>query len=378
MSTAVAPKLPGANCGKCPARGGKLVPPEPAKGRARLAIVGEAPGQNELRLGRPFIGASGGMLCAGLETLGLARRDVHWTNAVPCEVSQREQPAARKACAERLRLELRECGARVVMPVGGFGLHSAMGGNKRPSILAWRGSVNPVRLGPEAPITYVCPTVHPAFTMRADKWKPVLEIDVARIGRVLDEVESTGRWLPPEERDGRRIVIGRDERTLERELPNLGAEVGDDVETVGLGPTRTALVCLALSDGMTTVVIPWAKASNGREPWWQDPRGVAQLLTRCLGDRLAVTHNGPAFDHIVQVRYGIHVSAWGDTLLASHALESHMPKNLAHCVTQGLDVTAWKQQEDRGADIERLWIYNARDTLYTILRWQQLKKELAA
>ena len=379
MSTGAQLRLAGAACDTCPARFGRCVPPEPAAAAAKLAVVGEGPGRNELEQGRPFIGASGRMLARGLKTLGLSRADVHWTNAVLCDCKLEEQPKARVACAQRLRAELAACEAPVVMPVGALGLHSAMALPRKPQILKWRGSVSkltyPTEPGAEAQSAYVLPTIHPAFVMRAPKWGPVLEIDVTRVGRVLRD-----GFTAPEDAPQRRLLIPRTRESLREALASLrGDEPSFDVETVGLGPSYTALVCYGLSDGLTTVVVPWSKASNGIEPFWRDGgREAVELTNAVLSRRRAVTHNGPAFDHIVAARYGIRIEAWEDTLLGAHALSGHMPKNLAHVVTLYLDVPPWKQLEDRGADIERLWIYNGRDCLYTALARKAQRKELRA
>jgi hypothetical protein len=199
----------------------------------------------------------------------------------------------------------------------------------------------------------------------------VLETDIARVGRVLEH-----GFTAPENEPGRELAICKTREQLTNALRRLGPVVSGDVETLGLGPTATPLVCCGFSDGRLTIVVPWSKASNGIDAFWREPAGVAAELSATLATRTVVTHNGPAFDHIVFARYGIILSAWEDTLLASHALAGHMPKNLAHVVTQHLDVPPWKQLEDRGASIERLWIYNGRDCLYTILAWFELKKAL--
>jgi hypothetical protein len=195
----------------------------------------------------------------------------------------------------------------------------------------------------------------------------VLEIDVARIGRVLDH-----GFTAPEDSPERKLWIPKTRDSLRAALASLAHRaVSFDVETVGLGPTQTALVCYGLSDGALTVVIPWSKASNGLEPFWKDGgREAAELTSEALAYRAAVTHNGPAFDHIVAARYGIRIQRWEDTLLLAHAMAGHMPKNLAHVVTLYLDVPPWKQLEDRGVDIERLHVYNGRDCLYTALAWE--------
>src|SRR5262249_14421679 len=154
------------------------------------AIVGEAPGWNEVREGRPFVGKSGKMLERGLRSIGLSRSEAHWTNAILCDVGQdpKLQKEAAKACGKRLREELREAGAPVIMPVGAWALQSALNLPKKPQILKWRGSVTKIKfsspdsstresdpeprdeLVDQGRTSLVLPTVHPAFVMRAPGW----------------------------------------------------------------------------------------------------------------------------------------------------------------------------------------------------------------
>lgn len=384
-------KAPGAECARCPGRDRAFVAPEPAAKPIRLAIVGEGPGRTEVEESRPFVGASGRMLMRGLRTIGLNRGDVHWTNAVLCDVPLKQLPDARKCCAERLRRELEAAAPPVVMPVGAIGARSALRATKSTPILKWRGSVSRVNYGTSAQAeqpsqnsaavaadravsaAWVLPTIHPAFVMRARQWGWVLERDLERVGRVMRE-----GFVPPEDAPGRRTIIARNDAALSEGLVALerAQYIGFDVETVGLGPTGTALVCFGLSDGTTTVVIPWSTRSDGAIPWWPNAHRVAARVSALWAQRCVVTHNGPAFDHIVAARYGLHIAAWDDTLLAAHASHPELPKNLAHVVTMGLDVPPWKQWEDRGASLDRLWIYNARDTLYMTLRWAQIRDEL--
>ena len=370
-------RLAGAACDTCPARDGLCVPPEKAltPGRVRLAVVGEVPARQDAAEGRIFGGGAGRMLGRGLRTLGLARSDVHWTNAVLCDCKPRDWPKARKACAERLRRELAAVAPQAIMPLGPMSLQSSAALPRKPQILKWRGSVSEIELrgANGASRSWVLPTIHPTFVARAPKWGPTLEIDVARVGRVLRD-----GFVAPEDAPGRRLIVPKTLDALDVALALLepGADVSGDVETVGLGPTRTALVCQGFSDGTTTIVLPHSKASNGIEPFWGFPDRVVERVNNMWAQHRCITHNGPAFDHIVFARYGFKIGKWGDTLLASHATAGHMPKNLAHVVTQILDVPPWKQLEDRGVDIERLWHYNARDCLYTILAWNLLKGQI--
>lgn len=49
---------------------------------ADILFIGEAPGKQEAKQGRPFVGASGGVLNELLDSIGLAREDVYITNVV--------------------------------------------------------------------------------------------------------------------------------------------------------------------------------------------------------------------------------------------------------------------------------------------------------
>ena len=59
---------------------------------ARVMAVGEAPGENEDREGKPFVGAAGRLLTTLLESVGLDRRDIYITNIVKCRPPRNRDP----------------------------------------------------------------------------------------------------------------------------------------------------------------------------------------------------------------------------------------------------------------------------------------------
>ena len=77
------PVLHGALCHECPLEGCKVVPPE-SHPAAFIAAVGEAPGEQEEKLGKPFVGPSGNEFNRSLRIAGLRRNDFHITNALLC------------------------------------------------------------------------------------------------------------------------------------------------------------------------------------------------------------------------------------------------------------------------------------------------------
>ncbi len=59
---------------------------------AKMMFVGEAPGQNEAKTGRPFCGASGKFLTELIESIGLKREQVYITNIVKDRPPENRDP----------------------------------------------------------------------------------------------------------------------------------------------------------------------------------------------------------------------------------------------------------------------------------------------
>lgn len=360
----------GAACAKCPARDGKLLLPSyaPTK-RARLAIVDDAPSKMNFREGQHVSGPAARMLQRGFGANGLPPiTTAHRTSAVLCECSFKEQGKAAKACGNRLREELAAVGATHVVPLGGLALQQVMGNSAKTPIMSHRGFVMRRNDG-----LMVTPIMHPWRAQQLPKWLPILERDVARIARVIEH-----GFTPPEKRDGHEIITALTPEHLARGLAKLATrnEVIADVETVGLGPTATDLVCLGLGNVHTSLVIPWSKGQNGRDAFWLNGDAVARDVRRLLATRTTVTHNGPAFDHIVMARYGMPVGdKWDDTLLMTHVVRGHMPKGLAFLVSLYCDSNPWKQDDHAGC-IEDLWQYNANDLVRTSLVYEAVKEDM--
>ncbi|HEX6386546.1 MAG TPA: uracil-DNA glycosylase [Anaerolineae bacterium] len=59
---------------------------------ADIMFIGEAPGEQEAKSGRPFVGNAGNVLDALLESIGLAREDVYITNVVKDRPPENRDP----------------------------------------------------------------------------------------------------------------------------------------------------------------------------------------------------------------------------------------------------------------------------------------------
>ena len=118
---------------------------EKAKGAVRdggnegagVIFLGEAPGAEEIKQGRPFTGQAGAKLEGYLKLAGLMRKDIFIINTVKCRPTKNNGKANRrptvgeiKCCSYWLDEELKLLAPKVVVTLGDVALQR-MGGGKR-------------------------------------------------------------------------------------------------------------------------------------------------------------------------------------------------------------------------------------------------------
>lgn len=389
------PRRHGALCDECPLNGETVVPPEGDR-YAELAIVGEAPGYNEVKLGRPFIGRSGRMLEDLLETNKLSRKEVWISNSILCKPPELKvggggeesssDPSklklAMKCCQPRLHRELdRLSELKCIVAFGSTALRSL--GAKNAKILKARGFIWDLEIE-EKPVKVV-PSVHPAFVLRAPAWEPVIGCDFERAVRIAQDKYQPIKF---------KQFLAPEATSVASVLSRLEKTVSVDIETTMDGATSCKLLCVGISDGKSSIVIPWASARDMKPYYGGHQTKVFNALRSSLTNKIVVTHNGPSFDQIVLARYGIDLvkgtKGWEDTLLAHHTFASHFPQRLDHVVSMYLDVPPWKivskkranTSDDKGAwdptkiSDEDLHYYNALDCVFTIRAWQEMQSDL--
>lgn len=144
-----------------------VVPPEGDK-NAKIALIGQAPGVNEVMDGKPFTGAAGSVLNNCLHAAALQRFECYITN-----LSKRRLPGNNGAllatpkgltelgrtCQKELVQELQQCGANVLVPLGNEALMALTG---HAAITKYRGSILETKPGLFPSPRKVIPTLHPA------------------------------------------------------------------------------------------------------------------------------------------------------------------------------------------------------------------------
>ncbi len=88
--------------------------------RATVMFIGEAPGDKENELGRPFVGAAGKFLDDLLESIGLRREAVYISNVVKFQPPENRdpKPLEKEQCLPWLMLEIALVQPKVIVPLG--------------------------------------------------------------------------------------------------------------------------------------------------------------------------------------------------------------------------------------------------------------------
>lgn len=119
----------GALCDLCPLVKHRAVRTQwHGEGAPPLALVGEAPGMREIRLGAPFVGPSGKVLNYALGQAGVPRNRLAVLNAIACGPIPSESDSIKKraadCCRPRLLRELRALRPKGIVAVGAYALRS--------------------------------------------------------------------------------------------------------------------------------------------------------------------------------------------------------------------------------------------------------------
>jgi uracil-DNA glycosylase family protein len=137
--------------------------------RAQIVLVGEQPGDQEDRAGRPFVGPAGRLLDRALAECGLERKQVYVTNSVKhfnfeprgkFRLHKRPPAMAVKACRPWLDAELAAIQPKVVVLLGATAAQAILGAKFR--VTRDRGKVMRNEIAP-----IVIATLHPSAILRA-------------------------------------------------------------------------------------------------------------------------------------------------------------------------------------------------------------------
>lgn len=153
--------------------GEKAVPGE-GNSKAKIMLVGEAPGETEAKIGRPFVGDAGNTLDSLLKLAEIDRKDIYITNTNKCRpwekvkgrdgfdrvLNRAPTKEEQKSCSRYLKQEIEMVNPKVIVPLGNVPLSTLTG--KAYKIGQEHGK--PKMYGKSN--IYVVPTYHPSYVLR--------------------------------------------------------------------------------------------------------------------------------------------------------------------------------------------------------------------
>ena len=347
-------------------------------GTPRLAIIGEAPGSEEVAQGQPFVGPSGQLLNRLLTKAGIMRATSYIGNVCQFRPPGNELSALPEHGPERtvskdtLRRELADYKPDLIIALGETALTFL---TNHTGISKWRGSLLPANPIVGMPPVRVLPSHHPAYVLRQWSWCPILQMDLKKAAL---EARTPNKPLPE-----RTFLVqpGFEQAMAVLESLMQAKQIAFDIETVD-----SKMICLGLAPSPEyAIVIPFL------ERWspWQE----TQLVRQC--QRVLENPASEKFAHNAQFDMGVLAFYHGilpanvsmDTMIAHHVCYPELPKALAFLTsvytrepyykweahqTEGQGEAEWGQ----GVPREQLYRYNAKDCCVTFECALALQQEL--
>lgn len=310
-------KHPLAKCEECPLQvGGKLVSSEGPE-KASIAFVGEAPGIQEARGERQFVGPSGKLLNLVLRHHNIDRDEVFLSNATLCRPNDGSAPtkSAISACRPRLLGELEDRGVELAVALG----------NSASEALLGTSGVTKLRVGPPkesriVPGLRVVPTVHPAACLRQGDQFPNLVTDIGKV-RISNEVWNPPTYVVAESVDSARAFLREIARRLEtgdglvdnpERVLVVDIEVDIEKDTAFDHPNQYGMLCVGLGYDKSKVVVLSESVMGSQE--------VRDDLGELLRGSRVVAQNGK-FDLAGLYPLIGGCELWFDTMLASYVFD---------------------------------------------------------
>jgi DNA polymerase len=153
---------------------------------AKIMLIGEAPGAEEDRRGKPFVGPSGQLLDRMLATIGLDRSTVYITNVIYWRPpgNRSPTPAEIAACQPFLERQIELIRPRLIVFVGGIAARGLLGVKEGVTKLRGRRLIYSLADGTPVPAMVM---FHPAYLLRQPAQKRLAWRDLLTIRRLLNE-----------------------------------------------------------------------------------------------------------------------------------------------------------------------------------------------
>lgn len=329
----------------------------------KIAICGEAFGEEEDRLKMPFVGASGKLLTQLLAEAGIQRSECFLTNVfmqrpprndighftVGKKEGVRGWPALHNGKflapefefeLERLAQELTEAQPNIVIALGNTAAWALL---HDPRISKIRGTVALSAREYGGRRLKVLPTYHPAAVLRQWDLRPTTIIDLQKA-----EAQSHTAELA---RPDRHIYIQptlSDLQWFEDEHLAGARQMAVDIETHG-----PLITCIGFAPSIShCMVIPFTDSTRPDNNYWPslaDETQAWNFVERWLASPIRKVGQNFLYDLQYLWKMGFRVNACeDDTMLMHHSLQPEAEKGLAFLGSIYTQEASWKLMRERG------------------------------
>lgn len=361
----------------------------PAEGpsNAKLAIVGEAPGGEEERLGRPFVGPTGKINDDILESLNCPRLQVYLTNVIkhrPPGNDISKLHLIGKSISDyipQLQSEILILKPNAVLALGNTALE-ALTGHK--GIEKYRGSILPCTFCS----TKVIPTIHPASLLHSEgedgklrSWKDITYIKWD-YERAIKQSEFED-YLPPK----RHLFVARNALDVDRFFRKYEGSIymSVDIETF-----KTFPICIGLAFSKDEAIsIPLFRTISAKNEvgmtksdqvfcWQMVAEKLADLNIFKIGQNYKFDQRLLETCYNDTINFGLVTrSFYFDTMLAFRILYPELPSSLQFSTSVLTEEPYYKDEgkeyNPKKDKFDRLLLYNAKDAAVT---YEVFEKEL--
>lgn len=149
--------------------------------RARIMLIGEAPGAKEDESGRPFVGPAGRILDKVLDEVGISREEIYITGVVKCRPPKNRFPKKDelRACVPFLEKQIEVIKPELIICLGSLATQTLI--DPKAKITEIRGKwveKNGIR---------IMPTYHPASIFHDQEKLEAIREDFKRLKKEYDE-----------------------------------------------------------------------------------------------------------------------------------------------------------------------------------------------
>ncbi len=355
----------------------EIIVPAYGKPSAKICFVGEAPGKDEVRNLRPFIGRSGMLLKKLMFQSNLTSNHVYMTNVVKIQLKGNDITPffGKQGFTERgrkwlsiLENELKSLSCNVVVAFGNTALAALTG---KTSITKWRGSILESTL---IPGLKVIPAIHPSSALRKYIDRYFISHDLRRVinESAFPEIRRPVRNHITNPKPTEALKWLEDiyqEALVTTQLVCLDIEITGTLEMscIGFSVVPSEAMC-----------IPVAQYSM------EDELLVIRKCSQIISDeRITIVGQNVVFDlDFLLKRYNIISQGLiQDTMIAQGVLFPDFPKGLDFLCSVYTNEPYYKDEGKEWRvvkDWKKFWEYNCKDAATTLEIWQVLEPKLKA